>query len=80
MILLKISFVPLAWVSSPSSLPNTHRVSLLLASQISWVVCAWIFSGLTFSLTGAFISLILFLVPEPLFHLLCSPGKAWLGL
>jgi hypothetical protein len=51
-----------------------------LASQISWVVCAWIFSGLTFSLTGAFISLILFLVPEPLFHLLCSPGKAWLGL
>lgn len=51
-ILLKIYFVFLTWVSSPSSIPIIHRFGLFIVPQISWVFCAWISLNFKFSLTG----------------------------
>jgi hypothetical protein len=66
MILLKLFSVPLPWVSSPSSVPIICRFGLFMASQTSWMFCAWNFFQFKFSLAKVSISSILSSVHEVL--------------
>ena len=64
-VLLKIFSGPKSWDTLPSFIPTILKLSLFIASQISWKFCIFFFFlDLTFSLVDILIYSVVFSMPE----------------